>query len=115
MIQTRHGMHYKKGDILLIQFPFTDLQKSKKRPVVVISDSSVHGDFVCFQITSKAHQSCLVAIDASHLSQGELKLTSFVKYDKCFTLNNEIVDKKLATLNNTTIHKLKTLFCEEIF
>ena len=108
-------MHYNKGDILLINFPFTDLKKFKKRPVIVIAQSNAFGDFVCLQITSKMHHTYAVKIDESHLKEGQLKLTSFVKYDKCFTLNSEIVDKKLATLNETTMNHLKTLFCAEVF
>jgi len=41
-------MDYKKGDILFIRFPFSDLKKAKKRPVLLISDSNDFGDFVCF-------------------------------------------------------------------
>ena len=40
----------KKGEIVLIKFPFTTLLQSKKRPVLVIRDENEYGDFVCFQI-----------------------------------------------------------------
>jgi len=45
-------MIYKKGDIVLINFPFTDLKHTKKRPVLLVSDQNDYGDFLCFQITS---------------------------------------------------------------
>ena len=50
-------MNYKKGDIVLVKFPFTDLSKAKKRPVLIIKDENSLGDIVCFQITSNNEQS----------------------------------------------------------
>ena len=108
-------MIYKKGDIVLINFPFTDLSKSKKRPVLIIKDENNFQDIVCFQITSKSTQQSILKIEQDNLIDGKLKLISFVKYDKCFTLNSEIVDKKLASVNNEFIDKLKIFFCNSIF
>lgn len=55
-------MNYKKGDILLVNFPFTNLLDSKKRPILVIKDENTYGDIVCFQITSKEKQSNILEI-----------------------------------------------------
>ena len=107
-------MIYKRGDIVLIDFPFTTLVKSKKRPVLLIKSENKYNDFVCFQITSKNTQSKLYAIDNSDIANGDLKLQSYVKYDKCFTLNSELVNKKLASVNSALMEKLKKLFCNEI-
>ncbi len=110
----RHGMTYKKGDIVLVKFPFTTLLKSKKRPVLIIKSENEHRDFVCFQITSKNTQSNLYPINTVDIADGNLQLQSYVKYDKCFTLNSELVDKKLASINGDLMEKLKKLFCNEI-
>ncbi len=107
-------MIYKRGDIVLIDFPFTTLVKSKKRPVLVIKSENEYNDFVCFQITSKNTQSKSYAINNSDIANGDLKLQSYVKYDKCFTLNSELVNKKLASVNSALMEKLKKLFCNEI-
>ena len=107
-------MHYKKGDILLINFPFTTLINTKKRPVLVVKSENEYHDFLCFQITSKSTQANLQIIEQADITNGNLKLVSYVKYDKCFTLNSELVDKKLASVNSTMMAKLKKLFCSEI-
>jgi len=107
-------MTYKRGDLVLVKFPFTTLLKAKKRPVLVIKSENEYGDFVCFQITSKNTQSNLYSIDSVDIIDGNLQLQSYVKYDKCFTLNSELVDKKLASVNDALMEKVKHLFCDEI-
>lgn len=114
-MKTRLGMSYKKGDILLVNFPFTDLINSKKRPVLVIKDENEYGDIVCFQITSKSNQSNLIKIEQNDTVGKPLKLISFVKYDKCFTIDSGIIDKKITIVNNDFLTRLKKLFCEEVF
>jgi len=107
-------MTYKKGDIVLIKFPFTTLLKSKKRPVILIKSENEQNDFVCFQITSKNTQEKLHIINNTDIIDGNLKLRSSVKYDKCFTLNSELVEKKLASVRSLYMETLKKLFCSEI-
>lgn len=108
-------MSCKVGDILLISFPYTDLLSAKKRPVLVVKDENEYGDVVCFQITSNAKQTNLFEINADDLIEGDLKLRSFVKYDKCFTISTQNADKKLAQINPSSLEKIKKLFCDEIF
>ena len=114
MMKMRLGMSYKKGDILLIKFPYTTLVSAKKRPVLVIKNENEYNDFMCFQITSKPTQSNLHIIEQKDIEDGNLKFVSYVKYDKCFTLNSELVDKKLASVNFAMMTKIKKLFCSEI-
>lgn len=108
-------MSCKVGDIILISFPYTNLLSAKKRPVLVVKDENEYGDIVCFQITSNAKQSNLFEINSDDLAEGDLKLSSFVKYDKCFTISTQNADKKLAQINPVSLEKIKKLFCYEIF
>lgn len=50
----------KFGDVVLVGFPFTNLQTTKKRPAVVISDSAYQKgrpDVILMAITSQVRQS----------------------------------------------------------
>ena len=47
----------KRGDVLLLPFPFTDLSTAKRRPAVVLSTeayNSRRGDVIVAAITSRA-------------------------------------------------------------
>jgi mRNA interferase MazF len=48
-------MKYKKGDIVILSFPFSDFSRKKKRPALIISNEIVNktGDYLMVQITSK--------------------------------------------------------------
>ncbi|MFP4333067.1 MAG: type II toxin-antitoxin system PemK/MazF family toxin [Campylobacterales bacterium] len=107
-------MSYKIGDIVLVKFPFTDLKKYKRRPVLVIKDENVYGDIVCFQITSNQNQDALIQIKKGDFGADKLNLASFVKYDKCFTINSSVVEKKIADVNKAFLSNLKSSFCQEI-
>ncbi len=79
-------MSYKVGDIVLVKFPFTSLDKSKLRPVLIIKSESNFNDVMCFQITSNPNNNlCSIKLEQRYFQEEPLKLKSFIKYDKCFT------------------------------
>ena len=50
---------YKFGDVVLIGFPFTNLQTTKKRPAVVVSNAAYQQerpDIILMAITSQVRQ-----------------------------------------------------------
>lgn len=108
-------MKYSVGEIVLVKFPFTNLKKSKKRPVLVVKSQSDLNDIVCFQITSSSKQSNLLQIQNKDFETNTLSLTSYIKYDKCFTVNCDIIDKSIAKVNTQLLNKLQTVFCKELF
>jgi len=108
-------MSYRVGDIVLVKFPFTNLKKAKKRPVLIIRSQNKLGDIVCLQITTNKEQTNLLKIQPSHLCHSVFEFTSYVKYDKCFTLSYEIIDKKIATITDDFLQQLQSSFCSTLF
>ena len=108
-------MSYKTGDVVLVKFPFTNLKKSKKRPVLIVKDENELNDIVCFQITSNYQQQNVLKIQNNNFVNDSLPLDSYIKYDKCFTISTDIVDKKIAMLNSDFLFRLKQVFCKELF
>ena len=54
-------MAYKKGDVVLVPFPFTDLSKTKVRPAVVVSTPGYEqatGSIIIAMLTACRSHSC---------------------------------------------------------
>ena len=93
-----------KGDVVTIPFPFTDLSSNKKRPAFVVAD--LHGDdiIVC-QITSKAKSdSIALQLNAEDFISGGLPVDSFIRPNKIFTADKNII---LSTAGHLTEMKIR--------
>ncbi len=100
------GMMYSKDDIVLIQFPFSDLINAKKRPVALLA---VKGeDVVGCAITSNPDS------DGVSLPDGALPLKSKIKYWQIHTFVDSLILKKVGRLPEKThkelLKKITTFF-----
>lgn len=92
---------YKRGDIVLVPFPFTDLSSSKRRPALVISPDAFNdqmADLVVAAITSQLTNDHAVTIEPTDCVDGVLPKVSVVKLAKVFTIHSTLVIKKLCAL-----------------
>lgn len=102
----------KKGDIVLIPFPFTDLSGSKLRPAVVlyVNDLDVTVSF----ITSNLRWKNEFDLDLQKTNINGLKVDSVLKTSKIATLDKDLVAGKLGILSIYEIsemnEKLKKIF-----
>lgn len=107
-------MTYNQGEILIVPFPFSDLSSVKQRPVLVLSkdiDNKSADDIVTCGITSNLKDSKYsVLIEDANLEQGQIPGKSRIKVDKLFTLDKNIVKKRLARINKETFNQVKQIF-----
>ena len=94
----------KKGDIIVVPFPFTDLSGAKLRPSVVLIDSNQ--DIVVAFITSQLKRKTETAISIKSSEINGLKSDSFLRLDKITTLDKEIVVGRLGSLTQSEIEKM---------
>ncbi len=96
---TLGGTMYNKGDVVLLPFPFSDLRGSKKRPALIISNKKFNNseDRICCLITSNPKTKGLLIKDQDYKS-GRLPFTSWIKPDRLFTVNENIILRKLCTV-----------------
>jgi hypothetical protein len=73
---------YRRGDIVLVSFPFTDLSSSKRRPALVISPDRFNDrlqDLVLVALTSRLTDPELMVIDPPECIDGILPKRSAIK------------------------------------
>lgn len=84
------------GAVVLIRFPFSDLQNAKLRPAVVLADAG-HGDAVLCQVTSNpyADKRAVELTDVS-FTHGSLHRVSYARPGKLFNANETLVVREVA-------------------
>ncbi|HHT9126233.1 MAG TPA: type II toxin-antitoxin system PemK/MazF family toxin [Candidatus Brocadiia bacterium] len=92
---------YRSGDIILINFPFTNLIGSKVRPALVIVEKKE--DIIVIGVFSKVpgvieDSWFLLEEDIKGFNQTGLKKRSVIKTEKIAVIHNSIVKKKLGNL-----------------
>ena len=93
---------YRRGDIVLVSFPFTELTSSKRRPALILSPDSFNAageDLVLAAITSHiTDDPHAVLIRGGDFAEGWLPKTSLVKTTKLFTMHSSLVAKRISAL-----------------
>jgi len=94
----------KKGSVILIPFPFTDLRGSKIRPAVVLSKNELDVT-ICF-ITSELRWKTEYDISISPSENNGLKVSSLIRTGKIATIDSALVLGELGELSNFEITEL---------
>lgn len=74
------------GSIVLVPFPFSDLKSSKKRPVLMLTNPDINGDFIALAVTSKGYHVGSLELTKESMLTGSLPCQSWIRTDKIFTL-----------------------------
>lgn len=103
------GMMFSKGDIVVVQFPFSDLINAKKRPMLVLGMKGE--DLIGCAITSNPESE---GVALKKFSEGRLPLESKVKYWQIHTFLKNMATKKIAKISKDThkeiLSEIHTLF-----
>ena len=94
----------RKGDIVLIPFPFTDLTGSKKRPALILLSSSldVTVSFISTQLHWQEPTDLLLQPDATN----GLKKPSLIRSGKIATIDKALVIGRLGSINAKQVKEL---------
>lgn len=94
----------KKGDIVLIPFPFTDLTGTKNRPALILidSDDDITVSFITTQLRWQENSD--VRLEPSN--QNRLKKTSLIRLSKITTIDKDLVIGKLGQLTDSEIEEV---------
>jgi mRNA interferase MazF len=96
----------KKGDIVLVPFPFSDLSGSKFRPSLILieTEKDVTVAFITTQIQWKEPTDLLL----KPTNNNGLKKESLIRLSKLATIDKDIVVGLLGSLSNEEMTELNT-------
>ena len=105
------------GDIVIVNFPFSDLPSSKKSPSLILRKIA-GDDFVLCEITANSYEKTEeTSIKQTDFMEGSLKRNSFVRFSKLFTGDYSIIEYKIGKLKeeklNEILNKVSIFFKEE--
>jgi mRNA interferase MazF len=87
---------YAPGDVVLLEFPFTDTAGSKRRPALILLDTG-DDDIVVARVTGQL-SAATQDVTLDEWQQSGLLLPSVVRLHKVATLQRKLIDRKLGRL-----------------
>ncbi|MGC8660302.1 MAG: lipopolysaccharide biosynthesis protein RfbH [Desulfomonilaceae bacterium] len=106
------------GEIVLLNFPFTNQRGSKVRPAVIISESADNfGDFLVAYITGEVdsylYSKYAMVFDQDDLKSGTIAKQSVIRVDKVIVISENVIARPaVALLKPAKIDKMLRLWAQ---
>jgi mRNA interferase MazF len=95
------------GDVVLLAFPYADFSAYKVRPALIVGRAEF-SSFITCQITSRAATSKKALPLTDHeFKTGGLRIDSYVRPDKLFTIEASIIQAKVGSLRVDKMKQIK--------
>jgi len=103
-------MTYEQYEVVVVPFPFTDKNTSKRRPAIVLSDNKIFNhetrQSVLAMITSAKNTGWPLDVEICDLDSAGLPSASMIRM-KLFTLDHQLIIRKAGTLSLKDRKKLQ--------
>lgn len=100
----------RQQDLVWVRLPFSNLQESKVRPAVIISNNDYNkesNDVVVCAVTSNLKPAKYgITISQENLSSGNLPITSKIRADKVLQVEKSLVLRSFARILDSTFDSL---------
>lgn len=93
-----------QGDIVIINFPFTNLAESKIRPAVIISNEVFNNgkNVILLAISTKQGPEIYsTTLENSDITKGLLNKNSYIRFSNILSIEKNLILKKVAELKKT--------------
>ena len=108
-------MKYEKFDILLVNFPFSNLSHTKIRPAIVIKSLEGENTIFC-QITTKKRGITKYEIPLDKTQcEGDIRFDSNIYIDMIFTLHKSLISGKIGLIKDEKVKKEIDFKLKELF
>jgi mRNA interferase MazF len=96
---------YRFGEILLLDFPYTDGAGASRRPALVLLDTG-DNDVVVSRVTGQPARD-QYDIEVNDLGSAGLRLQSIVRLHKLATLKKRLVQRRLGSLSEVDQNRVR--------
>lgn len=95
------------GQIVILPFPFSDPNRNKFRPALLLADAG-RGDWIACQITSNPYADThAIALTEAEFVTGNLQLISYVRPGKLFTASEELFSRTAGALSDAVLRRVR--------
>ena len=107
-------MTLRRGNVVLIPFPFTDHSTRKRRPVLVLTEPDEYDDFLGVAITSQpGHKDAAALLDTDFL-EGTLPKPSWLRCARVYSLNRGSISGIFGQLKPEAMDRLHRAICGQL-
>ena len=94
------------GAVILVQFPFSDLSRTKLRPAVVLADAG-RGDWILCQVTSNPYGDArAIKLEDGSFTAGSLRTASYARPGKLFTASRGLMVAQVGRLKREPFRQI---------
>lgn len=92
---------FTKGEIVLVPFLHTNLQETKIRPSLVISEE-INKDIILCQITSKKPEqdNHYITVPRNQTQNKRLHIDSYIRCNRIFTIEKSLIIRKVDKIDH---------------
>ena len=109
-------MTFKAFDVVVVPFPFTDRDATKRRPALVISNAlfnKQHDQLILAMITTATDNTWPSDVSLMHWQEIGLKVACHVRL-KLFTLDQNLVLKTVGQLASQDVNSVKVVLAQYV-
>jgi len=100
-----------KGDIIVIEFPYSNLKNVKRRPVLILKIPKGE-DIIVAQITGESYENYVeIPLKKEDFKQGSLKRDSYIRIDKIASIEKSLIKYKAGSLKQEKFNEVIDKIC----
>ncbi len=100
-----------KGDVIIIEFPYSNLRDVKRRPVLILKVPKGE-DVIVAQITGESYENYAeMPLKKEDFKQGGLKRVSYIRIDKIASIEKYLIKYKAGSLKQDKFNKIIDKIC----
>lgn len=100
-----------RGDVVVIEFPYSDLKNVKRRPVLILKVPRGE-DVIVAQITGESYEKPVeIILEKADFKQGSLKRDSYIRIDKIASIEKSLIKYKVGSLKQEKFNGILNKIC----